>query len=83
MTTERSNLAGLPDPHAQMEQEFLAEYVHCHLSMPQSLHSLSAPARRQLMVEASRYASARLAELETRARLVNAVHGAFHPRPFA
>jgi hypothetical protein len=83
MDVERSDPAVLEDPHAQLEKEFLAEYIRSHLPPETSLEGLSPAATRQLLAEASRYASARLAELETRARLVTEVHGAVQPGQLA
>ena len=83
MNTERSNPVATLDPHARLEREFITAYVADHLPPRRSLRSLSPPARRQLLVEASRYASAKLAELETRAHLVEAVHGAVKPGQLA
>lgn len=83
MTTERSLAARLTDPHAQMEREFIAEYLRCHLPNQRKLSSLSPEAQRLVMIEASRYASTKLAEMETRARLVSAVHGAVPPHALA
>jgi|GEM_PF-1892071 len=79
MDTKQEHSGSLPDPHAQLEQEFIKEYLHDHLAQVGDVASLSAEARRQLLVDASRFASVRLAELETRAHLVNAVHGAVKP----
>ena len=79
MSTTRSNFPDLPDPHAQLEQEFIREYVRVHLPRKRSLRSLPAEAQHQLLVEASCYASSRLAEMETRATLVSEVHGAVKP----
>ena len=83
MDVERSDPVVLEDPNAQLEKEFLAEYVRSHLPPETSLESPSPVAARQLMTEASRYASAKLAELETRAHLVTDVHGAVQPGQLA
>ena len=79
MGTTRSNSPEPADPHAQLEREFINEYIREHLPRQGSLRNLSQRARRQLLEEASCYASSRLAELETRASLVTEVHGTVKP----
>jgi hypothetical protein len=79
MATTRSNSPELPDPHAQLEREFINEYMREHLPRHGGLRHLSQHAQRQLLAEASCYASSRLAELETRASLVTEVHGVVKP----
>jgi hypothetical protein len=56
-------------------EEFLRERGHCL----KTLHKLPEDLARQLMTEASRYASARLSEIEARAHFVDEVHGVAPP----
>jgi len=58
------------DPHALLEQAFIAEYLADHGYRLDELANLPHEQARALMAEASRYASAKLAEVEARAHFV-------------
>ena len=79
MSTNRPDPALVFDPHAEMEKEFMAQYLRDHCPRKTGWRGLSPAAHHQLRIEASRYASGRLAELELRARLVADVHGSVKP----
>jgi hypothetical protein len=63
------------DPLAALESTFIEAYLRARGYTGQSLQAMPEEAARQLMVAASAYASARLAELEARARLVQELEG--------
>lgn len=79
MTTTYPYPTPVADPHAELEREFMTRYLHDRIPRAADLERLTPEAAHQLLVEASRYASGRLAELELRARLVADVHGVVHP----
>ncbi len=62
------------DPNADLERMYIEEYLD---SMGYCYHAMSflpEVLRRQLMTEASRYASCQLAQIEQRARFVRDIH---------
>ncbi len=79
MNTERPDTPIPVDPDAQLEQAFIAEYLRSQGYDPHCLHELPEDLVKQLMTEASVYASARLTEIEARARFVHEVHGVAPP----
>ena len=79
MNTQRPDPTAVSDPHAELEREFIAQYLRSHCPRKGGLRGLPEATVRQLMTEASCYASARLAEMESRARLVTEVRGAVKP----
>ena len=62
-------------PQAKLERMYLAEYLRGKACTPESMADLPLEKVKQLMVEASTYASTRLAEEEQRAKIVGEVHG--------
>ena len=64
------------EPHARLERIFIEAYLCARGHTRQSLHRLPEEEVRRLMIEASVYASARLAEIETRERFLHELHGA-------
>lgn len=79
MSTDRPYPAVIADPHVDLELDFIAQYLKEHAPGGKDRRRQSPAALRQLMIEASRFASCRLAEMELRARLVNSVHGVVGP----
>ena len=69
----------MEEPEAALERMYIEEYLRGRGHTLQSLQSLPAAEARQLLIEASSYASAKLAEVETRARLVQDIHGTTLP----
>ncbi len=67
------------DPHAELEKMLISGYLRDKGYALSSLKSLPHEQAEALMKEASRYASAKLAELESRAHLVDEVHKAATP----
>jgi hypothetical protein len=79
MNAQLSDSPTTHDPHAELERELIAEYLRIQCPRKDGLRGLPEATVRQLMTEASCYASARLAELELRARWVEKVHGTVEP----
>jgi hypothetical protein len=75
MATQRANREVVRDPHAQLEQTFIAEYLRERGYSLADLHKLPKRLAQQLMAEASTYASNRLSEMEARAHFVQEIHG--------
>jgi hypothetical protein len=67
------------DPHADMEQAFIREFLRDRGLLPEDLKTLPEAEAHDLMVEASKYASARLCEMEARAHFVEDMHGGSPP----
>ena len=69
----------LEDPLAQLERAFIEEFLArrgCRLG---ELHDLAPDRANALLKEAAAYASGRLTEMETRAHLIDDLHGATPP----
>lgn len=62
-------------PEAGLERAYINEYLKGKGYNQHDLESLPPEIARQLRIEASMYASTKLAELETRSRLVRDIHG--------
>ena len=69
----------MEEPEAALERMYLEEYLHGKGHTLQSLQTLPEEEARRLMVEASSYASTKLAEVETRAHLMEEIHGSSPP----
>ncbi len=65
----------MEEPHAALEKVYIEEYLHSKGHTMQSWRELSEEEARQLMREASMYASTKLAEVETKTHLVQELHG--------
>ncbi len=63
------------EPQARLERLFIEAYLRTKGHTLQSLHKLPAEEAKQLMTEASIYASTMLAQFETRERLLQELHG--------
>lgn len=63
------------DPLARLEKFFIAEYLRSHGYDLEKLRELPEATAKQLMTEASLYASVRLTEVEARAHFVEEIHG--------
>ncbi len=79
MNTTGPNAPLMEDPNAQLERALIVEYLKSKGHTFESLHRLPEAEARLLMTEASLYASARLAEVETRANVVHEIHGITPP----
>ena len=62
------------DPHAQLERAFIEEYLRLRDQSLATLKGLPAGEAELLLHEASLFASGRLAEVESRAHLVDELH---------
>jgi hypothetical protein len=67
------------DPIAQLERAFIEEYLARRGYHLNALHDLPRDQANALLKEATAYASGRLTEVETRAHLVDDLHGATPP----
>ena len=63
------------DPQAHLERALIDEFLRTQGTDWERLRELPNERATRLMRAASAYASARLSELESRARLVHAIHG--------
>jgi hypothetical protein len=69
--------AGLPvseHPMADLEELFITEYLRNRGYSPDQLHELPLEASSELLKEASRYATAKLAEVESQTVSMEEVH---------
>ena len=63
------------DEQATLVEHYIDEYLQARGYTWQSVHALPAPEARRICVEASTYASTRLAEIQARAHAVEDIHG--------
>jgi len=70
---ERAEKA-LEDPHARLELELIDEFLKSHGSDLSTLNSKPESERRALLIQATRYADGRLAEIDARAAYVDQIH---------
>jgi len=69
------------DPLAQLERALIEEYLHTRGHTLATVHALPDAAARVLLSDASRYASGRLTEVESRAHYVDEIHDKSQPLP--
>ena len=79
MTPQQPDVPVAEDPHARLEKAFIDEYLRSQGYDRHRLHELPEALAKQLMTEASLHASAKLTEMEARARFVDEVHGTAPP----
>jgi hypothetical protein len=65
------------DPQAKLERSFIEAFLKTKGYSIKDLPHLPADVAKKLMIEACTYASNKLAEVETRSRLVGELHGQF------
>ena len=75
MTNQPANRTAADDPHAGLERNFIVEFLRERGHTLESVRRLPEAAAKQLMTEASQYASSRLTEIEARAHFVDEVRG--------
>lgn len=63
------------DPDASLERSFMEEFLQSTGHSLADLHTLPSDQMTVLMKQASRYASGRLTEVESRAHYVESIHG--------
>jgi aminoglycoside phosphotransferase (APT) family kinase protein len=69
------DVSSTSDPEASLERSFIEEFLKTGGHTLATLHDLPPEQATALMKAASRYASARLAEVETRAHFIDSIHG--------
>ena len=77
MSTERAETAR-EDSTGELEGSLIAEFLRARGHDPLDLTGLSPMDRDALLKDASVYASGRLAEIESKARFVHALHDGGH-----
>jgi hypothetical protein len=80
MAVKRPDDNEVADPGAHLEQAFIAEYLESVGHSLASLHELPKEKAAELLKQASRYASGKLTEVESRAHLVHDLHHVKDPR---
>lgn len=77
MNRERSDIVA-QDPHAQLEQALIEEFLAARGHTAASLETLPESQKARLLREACVYASGRMTEVESRAHYIDDMHhGAF------
>ncbi len=74
---EKNNSKILDDIHPFMEKMLIEAYLNGKGYTPEDLKNLPQAEARQLMKDASTYASGKLAEVEVKAHLRQALHDAY------
>ena len=65
----------MEDPEAKLATVYIDEYLHGRGHTLESICSLPKEQAKQLMIEASTYAAIKLAEVDTKARVIKEIHG--------
>jgi hypothetical protein len=60
---------------ATLEKKYIEEYLHSRGYRRKDLKKLAKEVAKQLMIEASTYASLKLVDIESRARFQKMIHG--------
>lgn len=74
MSTERQETSALQPPLGQLERALIDEFVRARGYDPLKLADVPEAERETLLKDASVYASARLAEVESRSHFVHEIH---------
>jgi hypothetical protein len=69
-----ADLPPQPDQNARLEEAFILEFLERRGYTLATLHTLAGPDAHRLLCEASAYASAKLAEVESRWHYVREIH---------
>ena len=69
------DLAPMADPDALMERSLIDEFLQALGASLTSLHALPPAQAEALLKEASRYASTKLMEVESRAQFIHSIKG--------
>jgi hypothetical protein len=75
MRADQSEISALEAPLAQLERALIEEFVRARTHNRVNLSDLPEHERTTLLKDASVYASARLAEIESRSQIVQDLHG--------
>ena len=70
-----TNQTPMTDPASLLERSLIDEFLEAHGTSMATLHTLPDEQAAALMKEASRYASMRLMEVESRAKFVDSIKG--------
>ncbi len=65
----------MEDRQAELSRKYLEEYLASRGHTWESVHALPPDQARKLLIEASTYASDKMAEVQMRAHMVDALHG--------
>lgn len=65
----------MTDPAALMERALIDEFLEAHGASLATLHTLPNEQQEVLLKEASRYASTKLMEVESRAQFIESIRG--------
>lgn len=74
MTRERPDVAPIQAPLGELERTLIEEFLRAHGYDPLQLSALPDAGREALLSEASVYASARLAEIDSRSHFLHDIH---------
>lgn len=75
MASQDMDRPPISDPEAPMERSLIEEFLQAHGTSFATLSALPPDKADALLREASRYASTRLMEVESRARFLNSIKG--------
>jgi hypothetical protein len=75
MSARHDDTSVLEDPLGHLERALIDEFVRRQGHDPVLVHELPESQRHALLKDASTYASAKLAEVESRAHFVHEIHG--------
>ena len=73
MTKEQQSAGPLDDPEGQLENALIDEFLRSRGLDAQALRTLSGDDAKRVMTEATAYASAKLAEIESRAHFIHEI----------
>ena len=74
MPADFSDVRPLEEPLAELERALIDEYLRGAGHNPAALRDSGDPAARSVLIEASKYAAARLTEVESRAHYLRELH---------
>ena len=65
----------MQDPQAQLARLYVEEFLRAKGLTVETVHDLRSETAHQIMVEASTYAALKLAEVENKSKVIQAMHG--------
>ena len=80
MNANRSSDTPLPPPLGQLERALIEEFLRSRGYDPAEVPQLPSEQRLELLKQASRHASARMAEVEARSHYLDEIHDREGPR---
>jgi hypothetical protein len=75
MADRSGDIRPIEDPTAHLERALIEQFIRTRGYDPARLKDLKEDERRKLLRDASAYAAAKLAEVESRAHYVDELHG--------